>query len=579
MSYRVLIIGGGIAGLTAAESARSADPTAEIILCEQTDSAPYLRPRLSKTWIQSLRTDVQRIHKPEWYLQHNIVLRNNMTAVKLEPETRTVFFADGETMHYDKLIYAAGAAAAIPPIPGADLSGVLCLRTEEDARSIRMACLRAKSAVVIGGGVIGVEQALELREAGLNVVVLEGLPRLLARFLDEEAAQQLKESIEAAGMSCHTGVKISRILPDASGRAAAVEYQTSNGDTVKTEAQLVLLACGTRPNINMLVEAGAQSNRGICVNEKMETDIPDVYAAGDCISWPSGNPGLWNFASESGRIAGIQAVSTANGKEAAAVFSAPPAELALSSAKLFIYTMGDTASGSKQQPDGDGSYKINKSDYCAGAYEKLSFSPDGEITGVVMLNSHEGFAAKRSKFIKPQNAVPAAADGRKGFVLNAARCTGCKACQLACKDHNNLPAGLYFRRADTVEAAGQLIRLSLSCNHCENPACLAACRNGAYSIDENGTVIHDPGKCIGCGLCAVSCPFGAIHMNPVSGQAQKCDRCGGDPACVKACPTRALQFEELGEDNGQPVFLADFGLTEPSLRVKNLKNSLLSERK
>ncbi len=576
MCNRILIIGGGIAGLTAAETARSEDPTAEIIICEQTDSAPYLRPRLSKTWLQSLRTDALRIHDQDWYLQHNIVLRNNMKAVKLESETRTVFFANGETMHYDKLIYACGAAAAVPPIPGAELPGVVCLRTEEDARRIRMACLSAKSAVIIGGGIIGVEQALELREAGLEVAVLEGLPRFLARFLDEEAAQRLKESIEAADVNCHTGVKITGILPDVSGRAAAVEYLTSNGETVKIEAQLVLLACGMKPDVDMLAAAGAQINRGICINEKMETGIPDVYAAGDCISWPTGNPGLWNFASESARIAGLQAVGASNGETE--VFEAPLVELALNSEKLFIYTVGDTTSGSGQQPERDGNYRINKPAYCAEPYEKLSYSPDGELVGVTLLNSREGFAAKRGKFLKPKNAVPTAADGRKGFVLNAARCIGCKACQMACKDRNGLPTGLYFRRADTVETAGQLVRLSLSCSHCENPACLAACRNDAYSIDENGTVLHDAGKCIGCGLCAASCPFGSIHMNPVTGQAQKCDLCGGDPACVKACPTRAVQFEELGEDNGQPVFLADFGLTEPSLRVINLNNCLLAER-
>jgi len=155
---------------------------------------------------------------------------------------------------------------------------------------------------------------------------------------------------------------------------------------------------------------------------------------------------------------------------------------------------------------------------------------------------------------------------RPAFFLDSQTCTGCKTCMVACKDKNNLPLGVRWRRV--VEfAGGQWIRLpdgtfqqnvfayylSVSCNHCQDPICVQSCPTTAMNQDEQGIVSVDPQKCVGCRYCEWACPYSAPQFNPVLGQMTKCDFCrddlaiGGAPACVAACPTRALQFGDYDE--------------------------------
>ena len=166
--------------------------------------------------------------------------------------------------------------------------------------------------------------------------------------------------------------------------------------------------------------------------------------------------------------------------------------------------------------------------------------------------------------------------GRLGFTFDLDKCIGCKACQMACKDRGHLELGRFFRRVEVVEAGGRLRHYSAACNHCEHPACVAACPTGAMYVAEDGTVQHDDGKCIGCGSCVWSCPYGAVSLS--TGLASKCDACrdllekGEKPACVAACPTRCLDFGPLERRQGRAEFLPDPGLTDPSLCLKGGKS-------
>ena len=136
------------------------------------------------------------------------------------------------------------------------------------------------------------------------------------------------------------------------------------------------------------------------------------------------------------------------------------------------------------------------------------------------------------------------------------RCIGCRACQVACKDKNNLEIGILFRNAKTYEVGtypnAQMFNYSNSCNHCSNPACLAACSSGAIYKDEQGCVIIDTAYCDGCGRCVEICPYEVPKLN-ADGLAIKCDACaylrakGQKPACVDACPNRALDFGDVDE--------------------------------
>jgi anaerobic dimethyl sulfoxide reductase subunit B (iron-sulfur subunit) len=173
-----------------------------------------------------------------------------------------------------------------------------------------------------------------------------------------------------------------------------------------------------------------------------------------------------------------------------------------------------------------------------------------------------------------------------GFYFDMTRCVGCRACQVACKDRNNLDIGLLFRYAKTYETGSfpdvGMYNYSGSCNHCEHPACITVCPTGAMYKAEDGTVIHDDDMCIGCKACMNICPYGAPKYDEVRKIVRKCDACashrakGENPVCVDACPSRALDFgdrDELiakyGEDLVKDLpILPDSKLTEPNTLIK-----------
>lgn len=171
---------------------------------------------------------------------------------------------------------------------------------------------------------------------------------------------------------------------------------------------------------------------------------------------------------------------------------------------------------------------------------------------------------------------------RIGFSYNMQICIGCGACQVACKDANHLNAGEFNRRVDTVsvqnENGKKRYHFSGACNHCANPVCVHVCPTGAMHTADDGTIRHNGGKCIGCGACMWSCPYGAISFSKTKGTAQKCESCferrdvGLQPACVAACVTHAIEFGRLDEAGegyaplGLP-FLPEPEATEPTTMV------------
>ena len=180
-----------------------------------------------------------------------------------------------------------------------------------------------------------------------------------------------------------------------------------------------------------------------------------------------------------------------------------------------------------------------------------------------------------------------------GFFIDSSSCTGCKACAAACKDKNNLPVGINFRKVEEFaggtwkkDANGAWTQnvfayyVSSSCNHCEDPACVKVCPTKAhYKRAEDGLVLIDASKCIGCGMCAKACPYGAPQLVEASHKMTKCNACadrlavGLQPSCVEACPQRALEFgdiEELRKRHGRVCDLAPLPapVTKPSICIK-----------
>jgi len=192
---------------------------------------------------------------------------------------------------------------------------------------------------------------------------------------------------------------------------------------------------------------------------------------------------------------------------------------------------------------------------------------------------------------------------QKGFYINQQFCVGCKACQVACKDKNDLEAGQLWRKVEEV-SDGYYVRrgegyepnvyaywISMACNHCENPKCVNNCPTGAlYKREKDGLVLFDEGKCIGCRYCIWSCPYNAPQYNEKKGKIGKCNYCvdlvekGEDPACVAACPVRVLEAGDIEElrkkykGTDQVAGMADPKITKPSITITPHKNALGNRR-
>lgn len=298
-----LIAGGGIAALSAAEAIRNRDKTGKIIMISAEEVLPINRPMLSKNMVIAAQVENSLAVKPtEWFEENRIDLRLGTSVTNIDQTAQTASLSDGSTLLYDKFICATGAECFILPLPGKDLDGVITVRHLDDVRRIWAKLPKAKKAVVIGGGVLGLEAASELKKARLKVTVLEAAPKLMSRQLDDETSDTLVKVAEKYGIPVYTDVKISEIIGD--GSVSGVRL----ADGTLFPADLVIMSCGNRANIDVAKQAGITCDRAIVVTERMETNLPDIYAAGDCAQLHGVNFQLWAEATEQGRVAGGNAV-------------------------------------------------------------------------------------------------------------------------------------------------------------------------------------------------------------------------------------------------------------------------------
>lgn len=292
---KIFIIGGGIAALEAAKSARSTQRDALIVLISAENALPYSRPMLTKQLMGKVTAQDLAVESAAWYDEKDIVVLTGRTVTAIDPVGKTLV-AGGTPFHWDSLILATGASCFVPPIPGADGANVVAVRTFGDVARVREIAKTAKNAAVIGGGVLGLEAASSLAEAGLSVTVLEHGDQLMKRQIDAQAAQHLESAMAGKGVKLLKNADSARI--DASGVTLV--------DGTRVPAELVIVSAGVRANIRLAKDAGIAAERHIAVDDHMRTNLPDVYAAGDCASMGVSYT-LWTEAADMGRIAGINA--------------------------------------------------------------------------------------------------------------------------------------------------------------------------------------------------------------------------------------------------------------------------------
>lgn len=296
-----VILGNGAAGFYAAQEIRKRDRTGSILMISEEPYRSYNRPMLTKAIVSCLTEEQIAIVDQSWYEEHQIQLVLGREVCHMDPAQKEVELADGTKYGYTKLICALGSRCFIPPIPGNSLPEVVAIRSLSDVRKVEDLMKTAEHAVVIGGGVLGLEAAWELKKAGLSVVVLEAAPVLMGRQLDEAAGEWLREEARKSGIEIRTSAGVSSI--DGEDHVAGV---TLNGGE-HFPAELVIISAGVRANTELAQKTGLETGKGIIVNSRMETNLQDVYACGDCTEYQGMNYGVWSQAVEQGKTAGSNA--------------------------------------------------------------------------------------------------------------------------------------------------------------------------------------------------------------------------------------------------------------------------------
>jgi nitrite reductase (NADH) large subunit len=298
---KVVILGAGIAGLTAAEEARRQAPEVKITLVSREQVLPYYRLNLTRFLAGEVAEEDLFIQHQDWFDAQRIE-HITCEAQEIDCAARRVTLRDNRQLDYDRLILTNGAHPFIPPIPGANREGVMVLRTLEHARKMIENLRPGSRAVCIGGGLLGLESAWAMQRRGAEVTVLEGFGWLLPRQLPPTAAALLLSHLEDQQMAIECNVQIKEFTGDETVRGVLLE------DGREFPADLVVLATGVRPNSHLARQCGIKVQQGVVVNDRLFTSDEYILAAGDVTEHQGRVYGIWPASYTQGMVAGANAV-------------------------------------------------------------------------------------------------------------------------------------------------------------------------------------------------------------------------------------------------------------------------------
>ena len=350
--YDYLIIGNGIAGLSATEEIRKKDPQGKILIVSEEKPSTYWRTRLSDLISKDFTDDEIFVKKEPWYNERKIEERLSTKVERIDPEKRIAYLAGGEEIEFKKALIATGARAFVPPITNVDSKGVFAIRTVDDLRSFKEYVSDKKEVVVIGGGILGLEAAFSAQKLGLNITVIESFDYLLARQLDRELSEKLEENLNNMAITTYTGKNTQEILTK-DGAVCGVKL----ADGTEIPADAIMVQAGIRSNIKMAQESGLETDRGIMVNDHLETSHEGIFAAGDCAQIGQFTIGLWASSQEMGKIAGNNMTGDSESYKQPKPFST----LMLGDIKLFSAGMNSGEGIEEEKKEIDGKiYKLFK---------------------------------------------------------------------------------------------------------------------------------------------------------------------------------------------------------------------------
>ncbi len=377
-----LIIGNGVAGTTAAENLRKEDPDAKITVVTDETTPFYSRIRLNEYVAGEIAKEALVVRKESWYQDKDINLVTATTISVIDSEKKIVVTESGQEFPYDKLLYSAGSHAFIPRISGVNKPGVFALRNINDADEIIGYKQDKSSAVILGGGLLGLELGYALIQAGVKVTVVELSDHLLPRQLDKVGGAFLQKTLEGFGFNFILG----DCATDIAGESCAETVILKSGKTLSTE--IVLVSAGVRPNITLANNSGLDTNLGLIINENMQTNVSDIYAAGDLIERDGKLYGSWITSMEQGRLA-------------AQNMAGKPVEYHGSTMSMTLKVVGiELGSAGNHDPEHELESKILTTD---DVYKRIVFDQD-KVVGCVMIGDKKGFS-KLSRHISQGDKI------------------------------------------------------------------------------------------------------------------------------------------------------------------------------
>lgn len=363
---KLVIIGNGMAPGRMLEHLFEAAPNSyDVTIFNAEPRVNYDRIMLSPVLAGEKSFEEIIIHGDGWYIDHGVMLYKGHRVVEIDRAARTVRSEHGQVAPYDKLVIATGSVPFVLPVPGKELAGVLTYRDLDDVNAMMLAARARGKAVVIGGGLLGLEAAAGLLEHGMSVTVLHLMPTLMERQLDPAAGYLLQREIERRGIRVVTGASTTEILGDGQVRAVRLS------DGTEIPADLVVMAAGIRPNAALAAEAGLKVGRGIVVDDRMQTSDPDILSLGECAEVGGICYGLVAPLYQMANVAAAQLT-----KQEGAPFSAASTATRLKVNGIDLYSAGDFAEDEDRQ-------EIVLRDAASGLYRRLVLKED-RIVGIVL---------------------------------------------------------------------------------------------------------------------------------------------------------------------------------------------------
>jgi nitrite reductase (NADH) large subunit len=478
VKQKLVVVGNGMAGIRTVEELLKLVPGMYDIAVFGAEPHPnYNRILLSPVLAGEQTFDEIVLNPREWYEDNGIRLHLNKKAVKIDRRARYVEAEDGTREPYDRLLLATGSDPFILPVPGATLDGVITYRDIHDTERMIEAAAKLREAVVIGGGLLGLEAANGLKLRGMEVTVLHLMPWLMERQLDRTAADLLQKSLESKGLRFRLEAHTEALLGDAAGQVRAVKLKTGE----EFPAQLVVMAVGIRPNTALAESAGLHCNRGVVVNDTLQTFDPRIYAVGECVSHRGMAYGLVAPLFEQAKVCANHLAQFGIGRY---VGSQVSTKLKVTGVDLF--SAGNFSGG-------EGCEDIVLSDPGAGVYKKLVIKDDKLIGAVMVGDTIDG--AWYFKLLRDGTDVGALRDklmfgeanlgdtGHQGQNRAAAMADGAEVCGCNGVCKGTIVTAIKTQGLFTLDEVRRHTKASSSCGSCTGlvEQILMATAGGDYS--------------------------------------------------------------------------------------------------